>query len=169
VDVVAEEVDGLARRVYLRLVDILALSEHGGGVQDGAVLGGQQLGALQDDGGAHRPVRGGPLFVRLHGGIDGHADFLLAGLVVAGQHVALVMRAHHLGHVACADFLAPYNKRYIDDGVHLALQLRLKGDAFGRAFQIRFHRLIGRNGELYNGIFHVNVVLWGFYFLIFNF
>ena len=129
--VVAEEVDGLAGRVNLSLIDIFALPEHGGCVHDGAILGGKQLGALHDDGGTDGPVGICPLFVSLHGCIDGHANLLLTSLVITGEDVTVVVRADHLGHVARADFLASDDEGDVDHGVHLTLQLGFEGDALG--------------------------------------
>ena len=76
--VVAEKVDGLAGAVDLGLETVLRLAEHGGGVDAGAVLGGQHLGDACHDGGALVPRRVLPVVLGGLGGVDGHADFLFA-------------------------------------------------------------------------------------------
>ena len=131
VDVVAEEVDGLAGRVDFCLVEVLALPEHTGSVHDGTILRCQQLCHLQDDAGAHGPVRLRPFFPGLHRRLYGQLHFLLADLVVGGEHVLVVVGAGHGARVARADFLTADDDRDVHDGVALALEFCLEGDTFG--------------------------------------
>ena len=52
VGIEAPEIDQFAGAVDLGLEGVLALAQHGGGVQHLAIAAGQQLGGLQQDGGA---------------------------------------------------------------------------------------------------------------------
>jgi hypothetical protein len=106
VRVEAPEVDQLARAVDLRLVRRLALAEHGGGVQDGAVARGEELGGAEEDGEAVFPRPVHPVALGLLGGGDRLANLVGAALVVGGEDVPVVVRHHLAVGVAGAD-LAP--------------------------------------------------------------
>jgi hypothetical protein len=107
VRVEAPEVDQLARAVDLRLVRRLALAEHGGGVQDGAVARGEELGGALEDGEAVLPRPVHPLLLRLARRVDRLADLIRPGLVVRRQHVPVVVRHHLALGVAGAHSLPP--------------------------------------------------------------
>jgi hypothetical protein len=136
VGIEAEEVDQLAGRVDLSLEDGLRLVEHGGGVERVAPRSGQQLGGLQEHRGAVLPRHFRPLAPRGGGGLDGHVDLFLAGLVIGGQDMLMIVGAHGLGGVAGADFLAADDQRDFDLlGEHLPHR-GLERHLFGRSRSI---------------------------------
>ena len=71
----------------------------------------------------------------------------------------MVVRHNHLSGVACTDFLTADNQGDIQLNTALSLQFGFEGYPLGRAFQIGFHRFIGRQREIENCIFHT---LWVF-------
>ena len=145
VRVVAQEVDKLAYSVDLGLVDILALAEHSGGAHNSAVFGGDELGDLQQDGGADGPIGLAPLLARLHRGVDGHLDLLGACLVVGGQDVVMVVGHHDLAGIARTDLLAADDKRDVKLYGFLSFEFFLQCDALRRAFKIGQDRFVGRH------------------------
>ena len=122
----AEEVRRLAGAVDLRLIGALRLVQHGGGVEDVAVLRGDEAGHLVEDGGAVLPGRGFPGLLGGQGGGKGLVHLGLARLVVGGQYVLVIVGADGLLHVPRADFLPADDERNVDDLVVLALQFRLQ-------------------------------------------
>ena len=54
--VVTEEINGLASGVDLGLVDVLALTEHAGSIEDRTVLGRKEFSHLESDGSPYGPV-----------------------------------------------------------------------------------------------------------------
>ena len=109
--VVAPEVDELARRVDLGLVDGLRLPEHRRGVQGVAPGGGEQIGGLEEH---RRPVFPGParpLGARAAGRGDRRRHVLGPGVVEVGQHVAVVVRHHRVAEAAGAHLLAADDQR----------------------------------------------------------
>ncbi len=56
----------------------------------------------------------GPLGPRLLGGLDGHVDFLLAGLVVGGEDMLVVEGADGLGRITRAHLFAPDDQGDLD-------------------------------------------------------
>ena len=157
VRIVAQEVDQLAGGVDLGLVEVLALAEHRGSVHQRAVLRGNELRGLHQDGGAHRPVGHRPLLVGFHRGVDGHPHFLRAGLVVGGQHVMVVVRHHYLAGIAGADFLPADDQRNLDFDAALAFEFFFEGLAFGGSFQIGLDRLVGRIRECVDRVSHFSM------------
>ena len=151
--------DGLAGGVNLCLEEVLALTEHRGGIHDGAVLRGEQFGHLHHDGGTGGPWRAAPFLPCLHGGLNGQLYLFLANLVVGGEYVLVVVRTGYLACFTGAYLLAADDDGDVDNGVALPLKFFLKGDALWRASQIGLHRLIGREGECDDGIVHVSIVL----------
>ena len=156
VHVVAEEVDRLAGAVDLGLVDVLALAQHASGVHDGTVLRGEELGHLEDDGGAGGPRGLGPDLMGLHRGLHGHFHFLFTYLVEGREDMLVIVRADDRAGVAGADLLAADDDRDVHDGVPLALEFGIEGDALGRAFEISFHRLVGRYREVQDCVVHIS-------------
>ena len=90
----------------------------------------------------------------LHGGLHGHFHFLFSYLVEGCEDMLVIVRADDLAGVAGTDFLAADDDRDVQDGVPLALEFGIEGDALGRTFEIGFHRLVGRNGEVENRVVH---------------
>ena len=138
--VVAEEIRRLTGGIDLRLVGRLGLAQHGGGVEDVAVLGGDQAGHLVEDGGAVLPGRGLPGLLGGHGCRDGLADLGFAGLVEGGQHMPVVVGTDDPIHPSGAHFLAADDEGDVQHEVVLALQLRFQEGALRRA------RGIGQDG-----------------------
>ena len=154
-DVVAEEVYGFAGTVNLGLVDVLALAQHAGCIEDGTILGGKQFRAFEDDGRACGPRGLGPNLVGLHCGINCHLDFLLAYFVESCEDMLVVMGADHLAGISRTDFLAADDDGDVQHGVVLALQFFIQCDALRRAFKIGFHRFVGRYGEVDDCVVHI--------------
>ena len=152
--VVAQEVDRLTCGVDLCLIEILALPEHTGGIDDRTVFAGQQVCNFQHDGGSDSPVQLSPLLVRVQSRLDGHPDLFGSGLVVCGQHMTVVVRHHYLAGVAGADFLSADDQRYVELDTALSFKFCFEGHSLGRAFQIGFYRFIGRYMEIENCILH---------------
>ena len=78
------------------------------------------------------------------GGVDGHADFLFAYLVVACDDVLVVVGHHHLAHVARADFLAVDDGGDFNDFVGLSFEFLLEFDSLRTAWLVAFYRLVVR-------------------------
>ena len=132
-DVEAEEVDQLAGRVDLRLVDGLRLAEHRGRVDRVAPRPGEQLGGAEEDRGALLPGDAVPVLPGLAGRLDRRLDLLRPALVDVGQDVRLGVRHDGLGGLAGADVLAADDER----------DRRSRSPAISRS---RFWRL-SRSGE----------------------
>ena len=90
----------------------------------------------------------------LHGGLHGHFHFLFTYLVEGREDMLVIVRADDRAGVAGADFLAADDDRDVHDGVPLALEFGIEGDALGRAFEISFHRFVGRNREVQDCVVH---------------
>ena len=90
----------------------------------------------------------------LHGGLDGHFHFLLSDLVERGEDMLVIMRAYDRAGVAGPDLLAADDDRDVHDGVPLALEFGIEGDALGRAFKIGLDRLVGRYREVQDCVVH---------------
>ena len=134
--IVAQEIDGLAGRVDLRLIEVLALAEHACGVDDSAVLACEQVGYLQDDRGSYSPVQLRPLVMSVESGLDGHFNLLGTCLVICGEHVRVVMRHNHLSGVAGADLLAADNQRNVQLYAALSFKFGLEGYSLRGAFEV---------------------------------
>ena len=132
--IVAQEIDGLAGRVDLRLIEVLALAEHAGSIDDSAVLAGKQVSNLQYYRGPDCPVKLSPFLMRIQGGLYGHFNLLRTRLVIYCQHMAMVMRHDHLSGVAGADLLAADNQRYVELDAALSFKFGVEGYSLRRAF-----------------------------------
>ena len=142
VDVEAEEVRKLAGGVDLGLIAGLALAQHGGGVDFIAPGPGEQVRGLQEDRRPVLPGHPGPGGLRRAGGLDGGLQLGLAGAVVCGEDMAVVVghrdRAEHIG----LDLRAADHQRDLDLLGRLAAQLRLQGGAFAASGQVSLHGLV---------------------------
>ena len=152
--IVAQEIDGLAGRVDLRLIEVLALAEHAGSIDDSAVLACEQVCNFQYNRGPDCPVELSPFLMRIQGCLYGHFNLLRTRLVVCCQYMAMVMRHDHLSGVACTDLLAADNQRYVELDTALSFKFGFEGYSLRRAFQIGFYRFIGRYREIENCILH---------------
>src|SRR5262249_30683954 len=72
----AVKVDEFARRVDLRLVDILGLAEHGGRIQSPSPVARQEIRRLEEDGCPDMPRRSGPFLPDFEGRCDRGVHFL---------------------------------------------------------------------------------------------
>lgn len=90
-DVEAEKVAQLGGGVNLGLPGVLALAQHGGGHDVVAVLSADEVGGLEEDGGAVGKGEGCPVVLGCEGGFDGCVDVLGFCLSIRGDY-ALVIR-----------------------------------------------------------------------------
>ena len=107
VHVEAPEVDQLAGRVDLGLVGRLALAQHRRGVDPGAPRPGEQVGGLEQDGGAVvegqvAPGRGGG-----DGGVDGGSGIRLRRAAGDAEHLAVGVRLADLDPLPLARDAGP--------------------------------------------------------------
>ena len=148
-DVEAQEVDQLARRVDLGLMRGLRLAEHRRRVERVAPGAGEQLGRAQEDRGALLPRPARPVLPRLRGRVDRLLDVLGAALVHVGEHVRLVVRHHRRLGRAGRDVLAADHERDLDPLAAHLLEPPLQARALGAARRELAHRLVacgrGRN------------------------
>ncbi len=153
-DVVAEEVRRFAGTVDLRLVGVLGLAQHRGGIQSGAVLRGHQAGHLVEDGGPVLPGGGLPIVLGRQGRIDGCADLRLPRQVVGGEHVVVVVGADHLGRGPGADLLATDDQGNIEGAGGLAGQFGLELKALRGPGGVGQNRLVVGIRQLEAGVGH---------------
>jgi hypothetical protein len=111
VRVEAEEVRHFTGGVDFRLIDGLGLAQHGGRIQRGSPRRGQQLCRTQHHGGAVLPVPRRPFLLRLGPGRNGRRHVLGTSPVKPGDHVLVVVRGAHVGHVARVNGLAADDHR----------------------------------------------------------
>ena len=156
VDVDAPEVDELARGVDLGLVGRLALAEHRRGVEAGAPRSGEQLGGLEQDGGAVvegqlAPHRGGGL-----GGVDGRLALLDRGVAQRAEHLAVGVRLADGDLAAGADDALTVDRvRQLGLGRPQLGEGDLERGSLGRARRVVEHRLVGRCGHVGHGVHQV--------------
>ncbi len=155
--VIAQEVDGLAGGIDFRLIYVLALSEHTGCIYYGTVFSGQQVGDFQVYGGTGGPGKIRPLLMCVESGLYGHFDFFFPRFMICGQNVAVPVGHDDGAGVSCTDFLATYYKGYVEGYAALSFQFRFESDTFGTAFQIGFHRFVGRDGKCIDLIVHDSI------------
>ena len=139
-DVVAEEVDQLARRVDLGLQDRLALVQHRRRIDDRAVLAGEQLGRLQEDGSARLPRHRRPFRTRRLGRGHRLPNGVGVPLVKRRQHVPVVVRHDALAEIAGRDLGAADEQRNLD------LRAGDLGEMRGQDLPLRRPRRIAQNG-----------------------
>ena len=144
VNIVTEEVNRLTSGVNFSLIDVFALSEHGGSIHDRTIFRGKQLSHFHHDGSTSGPRSSRPLLVCFHGSFDGHFHFLATYFVISGKHMLVVVRTSHLTRVTRADFLTAYDNRYVNNDFRLAFQFLFKCNALWRTYQIALHWFIGR-------------------------
>ena len=145
----AEKVNQLAGGVDFSLERILALAQHGGRVEAGAVGAGQQVGGFEENGGPLFPGQFAPGGAGGQGGGYGLFHVLGRAGVKIAQHVLMVVRrADALGFAGA--HLAPTN---VHGNVALllleALEFALQFGAFGGAGRVAFHGFVewGRDVE----------------------
>ena len=146
--VVAEEVDQLAGAVDLGLECRLALAQHGGGVDDLTVRGGEQVGGLEEDGGAilEAPVR--PVPLGLDRGLGGRCDRRRVGLMHLGEHAAMAVRRDHVVRVSGADLPAAHDHRDVHRLGRHGAQRGLERGPLGSAGRVGQHRLVVGNRDV---------------------
>ncbi len=153
----AEEVDRLAGRVDLRLMRGLALAQHGGGVDQRAVLRRQQLGGLEEDGGALLERHRGPVGAGCLGRGDGLLDVRPVALVRDREDVLVTVGHPHLDRLAGADLLAADDQRDLDFFAGHALERILELRALGASRRVGEHGLVGGSRNPDVGLDHVRL------------
>ena len=148
VDVVAKEVDQLAGAVDLGLECGLALAQHGGGVDQLPVRGGEQIGGLEEDGGAVLEAPVCPVALGLDRGLGRRCDRRGVGLMHLGEHTAMAVRGHHVVGVAGADLPAAHHHRDIHRLGRHGGQRGLERGSLGCAGRVGQHRLIVGNRDV---------------------
>jgi hypothetical protein len=156
----APEVDQLARRVDLRLVAGLRLSEHGRRVEALPPRGGQQLGGAQEHRGPRLPAHRRPLAAAVLGGQHRAAHHVGVRHVEAADHLAVVVRHHDRVDAAGVHPLAADDAGDLDLLAGLARQLGLERRALGAARCVAEDRLVdgGRDGD--HGVVHGRRLPW---------
>ena len=143
-DVEAEEVRQLARRVDLGLVGGLRLSEHRRRVERRAPGSRQELGRAEEDRGAVLPWCAVPVLPRLPGRLDRLLDVLRITFVHRREHVVFVVRHHGVERLAGMHLRAADHERQLELlGLHL-VQPALQLFALARSRRIFLHRLVLR-------------------------
>ena len=138
----APEIDHLARRVDLRLVHRLRLSQHRRGVNRRAPRGGEQLGGAQDDGGAILPRPRRPFASCGCGRRNRLLDVFGSRNVVLGEHVTVIVRHHGLLGSSRADLPTADDDRDVDLLCGHRREACLELRALGRAGRVRLHRFV---------------------------
>lgn len=105
-DVEAEEIAQLGGRVDLGLPGVLALADHGGGHDVVAVLARDQVGGLEEDGGAVGKGQGGPSLPGGEGRLNGLVDMLGGREGVGGDGLGVVGGVELLGGLRCLDLFS---------------------------------------------------------------
>ena len=152
VDVEPQEVDQLARRVDLRLERGLRLAEHGRGVETLAPRAREQLGGLEQDGGALVERQGAPARRRLLGRGDRVTSVGLGGTLQHAEHVLVVVGLYDADLGPASHPLLPADGGgQLELAGLLELQLRLELGSFGGTRGVREVRLVqgsrrGRDG-----------------------
>ncbi len=152
VDVEPPEVDQLAGRVDLGLERGLGLAEHGRGVETLAPRAGEQLGGLEQDGGALVERQGAPARRRLLGRGDRVTRVGLGGTLQHAEHVLVVVGLDDADLGPASHPLLPADGGgQLELAGLLELQLRLELGSFGGTRGVREVRLVqgsrrGRDG-----------------------
>ena len=148
VHVEAEEIDQLAGAVDLRLIRRLALAQHRGGIDDGAMRRRQQLGRLEE----HRrpvlesPVR--PVALGFDGGAHGGPDRRRIGLVRPCQHSPVRMGRDYVHRLSGPDLPATRDDRDLDLFRAHQRERGLERLPLGGPGRIGQHRLIDGKGNV---------------------
>lgn len=112
-DVETQEVGQLGDTVDLSLVNVLTLAKHRGGKNVVAVLGGDQVGGLQEHSCSVGPSHLGPLGLGALTGSNGLTNVILVGLGKVGQNLRVVGWVHLLDGGSVVDFLTVDDKRNV--------------------------------------------------------
>lgn len=115
----AVEIAKLGSSVNLGLPDVLTLTKHGSSENLVAVLVGNEVSCLEEDGSTVVPGHVLPSGLGLEGALDGLLNKRLVSLVVVAEDVSVIGRVGLLGNLAGLDLVA------IDDDGHLE---RTSGD-----------------------------------------
>jgi hypothetical protein len=144
-----EEVDELARRIDLGLVTRLRLAEHRRRDDALAPRTGEQVGRLEEHGGARFPAHRFPLAARIGGGLDRLLDVRRVSGVKARDHVTVRVRHDDVDEATGGDALSADHDRNLGALSGHANELGLEARALGRALRVREDGLVdrSRNGE----------------------
>ena len=161
VDVVAEEVDQLAGGVDLGLERVLALAEHGGGVERVAPRAFEEVGGAEEDGGAVVPVHPHPVVPGLDGGFDGAVHLGLAALVLDAEDAAVLVRGDDLGRAPGLDALAADHGGDVDRLLAHLHEAGAERGALGAAGGVGADGLVDGDGRGEDGVRHGGVGVVG--------
>jgi hypothetical protein len=103
VDVEAKEVSQLSGGVDLGLPSVLALAEHGSGHDVVSVLGGDEVGSLEEDGSSVVEGESLPGGLGSQSSVNGSRDISCCGSVVGGDSSGMVGRVLLLGEGGSLD------------------------------------------------------------------
>lgn len=103
VNIEAEEVSQLGGGVDLGLPSVLALAEHGSGHDVVSVLGGDEVGGLEEDGSSVVEGESLPGGLGSQSSVDGSGDISWGGCVVGGDSGGMVGRVLLLGEGGSLD------------------------------------------------------------------
>jgi hypothetical protein len=117
----AEEVSQLSSGIDLSLPSVLALTEHGSGHDVVTVLGGDQIGSLEEDGGSVGEGERLPSRLGSQSSVNGGRDICSGGSVVRGNGGGMVGRVLLLGESGSLDLLAANNDGNLDGQLLLEL------------------------------------------------
>ena len=144
VRVEAPEINEFAGSIDFGLEHALGLVEHAGGVHAIAPRPLEQLGGLEHHGRPVLPGHFGPILPGFGGGLDRHADFCLAGFVIGGEDMPVVVGADRFAGVSGADFLAADDERDFDLLAQHFVDFGLERGLFRSAGGIRPARIVDR-------------------------
>jgi hypothetical protein len=121
VDVEAEEVSQLSGGIDLSLPSVLALAEHGSSHDVVTVLGGDQIGSLEEDGGSVGEGERLPSRLGSQSSVNGGRDICSGGSVVRGNGGGMVGRVLLLGESGSLDLLTANDDGNLDGQLLLEL------------------------------------------------
>src|SRR5690606_30098756 len=140
--------------VDLGLEGVLALAEHGGGVERVTPGSSEEVGGAEEDGGAVVPVHPHPVVAGVEGGLDGAAHLGLAALVPDGEDTAVLVGGDELGRAAGLAALAADDGGDVDGLLAHFREPFLQGNTLGRAGGVRADGLVDRVRGGEDGVAH---------------
>ena len=152
--VVTEEVGDFAGRIDLRLEGVLALVEHGGGVENVSVLMGDQIRGFEAESGSLFPGKAFPKDFGLHGRLYGHLHLFLTCLMAMGQLVSMLVRADDIKGLSCSYLFATDDKRDVQGLVVLTIEFFLEACPLWRTGSVLKNRFVVGSGNFEQGVGH---------------
>ena len=148
VPVEAVEVDQFGHGIDFRLVGRLRLAQHGRRIELVAPRAGNQVCGFFKDRHALFPRHFGPLPSGFEGGVDRHLHFLFTGEMDGAQHVAVVVRHHHVGRPSGRNFLTADNGRDLRFFLCKSVEFLFQRFPFGCVRCVGFYRFVKRFPDL---------------------